>query len=76
MGLMPSFIKYVDVDTQPASARAQNFTQLATLWAGARQGVSDAVAAGVPKPQVMIHIDVCMLGLFGRTCRALVAFLC
>ncbi len=39
------------------SARIANFTNLATLWAAAREGVNDAVAAGVTKPQVMIHID-------------------
>ena len=48
---------YVDVDTQPTSARIQNFTNLAYLWAASRKGVSDAVDVGVPKPQVMIHID-------------------
>ncbi|KAK1075655.1 hypothetical protein LTR74_000063 [Friedmanniomyces endolithicus] len=47
----------VDVDIQPASARVANFTNLATLWAAARNGVRDAVACGVQKPQVMIHID-------------------
>jgi len=44
---------YVDVDTEPASARIANFTNLATLWAAARNGVRDAVASGVPRPQVM-----------------------
>jgi len=48
---------YVDVDTQPANARAANYTSLATLWSSARAGVTDATRAGVPKPQVMIHID-------------------
>ncbi|KAI9706155.1 MAG: hypothetical protein M1820_004916 [Bogoriella megaspora] len=48
---------YVDVDTVPTTARIQNFTNLATLWKASRDGVSDAVAAGVSKPQVMIHID-------------------
>lgn len=48
---------YVDVDTKPTAARIANFTQFAELWASARLGVSDAVAAGVHKPQVMIHID-------------------
>ena len=47
----------VDVDIQPKSALVANFTNLATLYKAARQGVSDAVAAGVSKPQVMIHID-------------------
>ena len=48
---------YVDVDTTPTSARIANFTNFAGLWAAARQGVNDAVSAGVTKPQVMIHID-------------------
>ena len=48
---------YVDVDTQPHQALVRNFTDLATLWAAARDGVRDAVAHGVRKPQVMIHID-------------------
>ncbi|KAK0904994.1 hypothetical protein LTR02_006694 [Friedmanniomyces endolithicus] len=47
----------VDVDIQPASARVANFTNLAMLWAAARNGVRDAVACGIQKPQVMIHID-------------------
>ena len=38
-------------------ARVANFTQLATLWAAARAGVTDAVDSGVAKPTVMIHID-------------------
>ncbi|KAI9661879.1 MAG: hypothetical protein M1821_009118 [Bathelium mastoideum] len=33
------------------------FTNFATLWAAARAGVSDAVAAGVTKPSVMIHLN-------------------
>jgi hypothetical protein len=48
---------YVDVDTVGNAARAKNYTNLATIWAGARQGVTDAVQAGVKKPQVMIHVD-------------------
>lgn len=48
---------YVDVDISPDSARAANYTNLAVLLKSARQGVTDAVAAGVPKPEVMIHID-------------------
>ena len=46
----------VDVDLDERE-RVANFTNLATLWKAAREGVSDAVGAGVPKPQVMIHID-------------------
>ncbi|PNS14705.1 hypothetical protein CAC42_1727 [Sphaceloma murrayae] len=34
-----------------------DFSSAATLWAAARAGVSDAVAKGAPKPQVMIHLD-------------------
>lgn len=45
-----------DVDI-PQQARVANFTNLATLFHAARQGVDDAVHSGVPKPQVMIHID-------------------
>lgn len=37
---------YVEVDT-PDASRAQNFSQMASLWASARQGVTDAVNAGV-----------------------------
>ncbi|KAF2137601.1 glycoside hydrolase family 53 protein [Aplosporella prunicola CBS 121167] len=48
---------YVDVDTQSAAARTANFTQLAALWAAARGGVDDAVAVGVSKPEIMVHID-------------------
>ena len=48
---------YVDVDIQPTAALHKNFTDLATLWAGARDGVRDAVKRGVKQPQVMIHID-------------------
>ncbi|KAF2229658.1 glycoside hydrolase family 53 protein [Viridothelium virens] len=34
-----------------------SYTNFAILWAAARAGVNDAVSAGVPKPQVMIHLD-------------------
>ena len=47
----------VSVDLEPQRARTANFTGLATLYAAAREGVRDAVAAGVHSPQVMIHID-------------------
>lgn len=48
----------VSVDVEPASARTANFTNLATLYAAAREGVRDAVSKhGVKKPEVMIHID-------------------
>lgn len=48
---------YVDVDTEPQSALVSNFTNLAQLYMAARAGVDDAVRGGVPKPDVMIHID-------------------
>ncbi|KAK4569403.1 hypothetical protein LTR86_003166 [Recurvomyces mirabilis] len=47
----------VDVDIEPAQARVANFTNFATLWAAARNGVRDAVARGVHQPLTMIHID-------------------
>ncbi|KAF2499956.1 glycosyl hydrolase 53 [Lophium mytilinum] len=47
----------VDVDITPHSALVSNFTNLATLYAAARSGVTDAVNAGAAKPQVLIHID-------------------
>jgi arabinogalactan endo-1,4-beta-galactosidase len=47
----------VDVDIEPFSALVANFTNLAALYASARKGVDDAVARGVQKPTVMIHID-------------------
>jgi len=34
-----------------------SYTGFATLWAAARAGVTDAVAAGTTQPKVMIHID-------------------
>ncbi|EKG16734.1 Glycosyl hydrolase 53 [Macrophomina phaseolina MS6] len=34
-----------------------DFSGFAKLWAAARAGVDDAVAAGVTKPQVMIHLN-------------------
>lgn len=47
----------VSVDVEPRSARTANFTGLATLYSAAREGVRDAVKAGVQAPEVMIHID-------------------
>lgn len=44
----------VNIDIEPGSARVTNFTGLATLYKAARKGIDDA---GVPKPQIMIHID-------------------
>ncbi|KAK5175833.1 uncharacterized protein LTR77_000973 [Saxophila tyrrhenica] len=37
--------------------RVANFSNFAILYTAARKGVDDAVAVGVQKPQVMIHID-------------------
>ncbi|RFU35971.1 hypothetical protein B7463_g309, partial [Scytalidium lignicola] len=48
---------YADVDIEPWPATVKNFSNLAFLWKEARAGVDDAVHAGVPKPQVLIHID-------------------
>ena len=36
---------------------SNDFTNFATLWAAARAGVDDAVASGVTKPQIMIHLN-------------------
>ncbi|KAI3538281.1 hypothetical protein CaCOL14_003388 [Colletotrichum acutatum] len=47
----------VNVDVQPWSALVKNFTNFATLYKAARAGVKDATCAGVPKPEVMIHLD-------------------
>ncbi|KAG3249886.1 hypothetical protein PI124_g5491 [Phytophthora idaei] len=33
------------------------FNDFATLWKAARQGVTDAVAAGTKKSEIMIHVD-------------------
>lgn len=42
----------------PAGEISNNdFSGVATLWAAARNGVRDAVSAGVTAPQVMIHLD-------------------
>ncbi|EPE31529.1 (Trans)glycosidase [Glarea lozoyensis ATCC 20868] len=48
---------YVDIDIQPDSALASNFSGLATLYKAARAGVDDAYRAGFSKTQVMIHVD-------------------
>ena len=48
---------WADVDVEPSAARVANFTNLATLYAAARNGVRDAADKGVKKPEVMIHID-------------------
>lgn len=47
----------VDVNIEPTSALNANFSNLATLYTAARNGVHDAVAAGAYKPLTMIHID-------------------
>ncbi|PMD17538.1 glycoside hydrolase family 53 protein [Hyaloscypha hepaticicola] len=46
-----------NVDVEPWPATVANFSNLATLWKAARAGVDDATSAGVPKQQVLIHID-------------------
>ncbi|KAK1996108.1 family 53 glycosyl hydrolase [Colletotrichum falcatum] len=45
------------VDVQPWPATVANFSNLATLYKAARAGVRDATCAGVPKPEVMLHLD-------------------
>ncbi|CCF44787.1 glycosyl hydrolase family 53 [Colletotrichum higginsianum] len=47
----------VSVDVQPWSATVANFSNIATLYKAARAGVKDATCAGVPKPEVMLHLD-------------------
>ncbi|KAI9739215.1 MAG: hypothetical protein M1834_007428 [Cirrosporium novae-zelandiae] len=37
--------------------RIANFSNFANLWMAARNGVTDAVSAGVTQPKVMIHLD-------------------
>ncbi|KAF4551855.1 putative glycosyl hydrolase family 53 protein 3 [Elsinoe fawcettii] len=53
--LWPLARAYPFLDTR--QERVQNFTNLATVWAGARRGVDDAVSAGARRPQTMIHVD-------------------
>ncbi|TDZ72085.1 putative arabinogalactan endo-beta-1,4-galactanase A [Colletotrichum trifolii] len=48
---------YVDVNVQPFTALVDSFANFSTLYKAARAGVKDAICAGVPKPEVMIHID-------------------
>jgi len=50
-------VGYANVDVEPWPKTVANFSNLATLYKAARAGVDDATAAGVPKPQVLIHID-------------------
>jgi arabinogalactan endo-1,4-beta-galactosidase len=50
-------VGYADVDVSPWPKTVANFSNLAYLWKAARAGVDDAIHAGVPKPQVLIHID-------------------
>ena len=45
----------VDPGITPQSALVANYTNLATLIKAARQGVDDAVSAGLQKPDVMIR---------------------
>jgi len=47
-----------DVDIEPWPAVVKNFTNLATLYKAAREGVDDAVGRGAHRPEyIMIHID-------------------
>ncbi|KAE8443314.1 hypothetical protein EG329_001957 [Mollisiaceae sp. DMI_Dod_QoI] len=48
---------YADVDVEPWPSTVANFSNLAYLWKAARAGVDDAIHSGVPKPQILIHID-------------------
>ncbi|KAI9644952.1 hypothetical protein NHQ30_006987 [Ciborinia camelliae] len=48
---------YIDFNIQPMTSLYHSFSTFATLWKSARAGVDDALALGVPKPQIMIHID-------------------
>ncbi|PNS21877.1 hypothetical protein CAC42_475 [Sphaceloma murrayae] len=50
-------IGQVDALREPREDRIAMYQGIAELWNSARLGVDDAVAAGVTKPQVMIHID-------------------
>ncbi|KAF2224461.1 family 53 glycosyl hydrolase [Elsinoe ampelina] len=47
----------VDSLREPREDRIAMFQNLGTLWNSARLGVDDAVAAGVAKPLVMLHVD-------------------
>ncbi|ETM54736.1 hypothetical protein L914_01990 [Phytophthora nicotianae] len=41
----------------PIGEIKDDFSNFATLWKAARQGVTDAVSAGTKQPKVMIHLD-------------------
>ncbi|KAL3661543.1 hypothetical protein V7S43_013303 [Phytophthora oleae] len=41
----------------PTGKVSNDFSNFATLWKAARQGVTDAVSAGTTQPKVMIHVD-------------------
>ncbi|TKX21049.1 putative arabinogalactan endo-beta-1,4-galactanase A [Elsinoe australis] len=47
----------VDALLEPREDRIAGYQGLATLWNSARLGVDDAIAAGLVRPQVMIHVD-------------------
>ncbi|GAB7364855.1 hypothetical protein MBLNU230_g5648t1 [Neophaeotheca triangularis] len=47
----------VDINIEPREERIANFTGFAQVYTAARNGVRDAVAAGVNEPLVMIHTD-------------------
>ncbi|KAG3249889.1 hypothetical protein PI124_g5490 [Phytophthora idaei] len=41
----------------PTGKIKDDYSNFATLWKAARQGVTDAVSAGTTQPKVMIHLD-------------------
>ncbi|KAG6944947.1 hypothetical protein JG688_00016820 [Phytophthora aleatoria] len=41
----------------PTGKIKDDYSNFATLWKAARQGVTDAVSAGTTQPMVMIHLD-------------------
>ncbi len=45
------------VDVEPWPSTVAYFSNLSYLWKAARAGVDDAIHSGVPKPQILIHID-------------------
>ncbi|OLN88122.1 putative arabinogalactan endo-beta-1,4-galactanase A [Colletotrichum chlorophyti] len=48
---------YVSVDVEPWTDLVSSFANFSTLFKAARAGVKDATCAGVPQPEVMLHID-------------------
>jgi arabinogalactan endo-1,4-beta-galactosidase len=45
----------VNVDIEPFPALVKNFTNLATLYKSAREGIGDAVKEGLTRPSIMIR---------------------